>query len=328
MSTTWKSEPKSDPKKSGNYNLPDHNLGKSTPNTATNNLSASSRPLTLWSRQQKFAMIACFTILAVLLIVSACSKQSSKSALVAVSSPTTSNPSATTPSVPLSGSAISPIADSGTSASAAASAKKIARKRPANVLYADSNTGVSFLYPRKFALESGDKAQPQLAIVGDVPMNFAQPGGNIVATVEAPADSYPGTDFSSAFFNVNVNRNLSADACSHFAFVDTSNADGEAVDAEKVTIGDSVMEKTSSFAGTVEGYAETRYYHEYKDGVCYEYVLGLGTEGFSTEGNTKHVNDDEVIARLEKILATVKINPVESEPATQPEANGMAGGKE
>jgi hypothetical protein len=320
MSTTWKA----DPKKSSDNHLADHNLGKSISNSAKNNLPASSRPRTLWSRQQKFAMIACFAILAVLLIVSACSKQSSKSALVAVSSPKAMIPSALLPEP-----AVSPFAGAGTVATGSpASPKKIAKQRPANVLYSDSNTGVSFLYPRKFALESGDKAQPQLAIVGDVAMNFAQPGGTIVATVEAPADSYPGTDFSSAFFNVNVNRNLSPDACSHFAFVDTSNADGEAVDAEKATIGDSVLETTSSYTGSVDGHAETRYFHQYKNGVCYEYVLGLGTEGFSTEGTLKHVNDDEVIARLEKILATVKINPVEAERATPSEANGMAGGKE
>jgi hypothetical protein len=323
MSTAWKS---------GDKGSMDQNSAKTKLNS-TNNNATSPRTLTLWSRQQKFAMIACFTILAVLLIVSACSKQSSKSALVAVSSP-----AAAMPSAPLAAPAISPVADSGTASNPPTSKKKSAKKRPANVLYSDTNTGVSFLYPRKFTLESGDKAQPQLAIVGDVPMNFSQPGGNIVATVETPADSYPGTDFSSAFFNVNVNRNLSAEQCSHFAFVDTSNADGEAVDAEKITIGDSVMETTSSYAGTPDGHAETRYYHQYKGGACYEYVLGLGTEGYETQGNAKHVSDDEVIARLQKILATVKVNPVESEtasrstgtqsPATQSEAIGMASGKE
>jgi len=34
---------------------------------------------------------------------------------------------------------------------------------------------------------------------------------------------------------------------------------------------------------------------------CYEYVLGLGTEGFATEGGIEHVNRDEVFAKLEKI---------------------------
>jgi hypothetical protein len=313
MSTAWKSAAKA---------TTEGNFGKEKLNNAhANHLSNSQPRLTSWTRQQRFAMLACFAILAVLLIVSACSKQSSKSALVAVSTPS---------SVALAP-AVSPIDNSGTIAPVAvpaAKAKKAMKKRPPNVLYSDTYTGVSFLYPRKFMLESGDKAEAQFAAVGDVPMNFSEPGGNILATVEAPYNSYPGTDFRSAFFNVNLNRNLSADQCSHFAFTDTSNSDGEPVDAEKVNVGDSEMQTTSSYTALPDGHAQTRYYHQYKEGVCYEYVLGVGTEGFSTEGSVKHVNDDEVIARLEKILTTVKVTPPQPEPTSESVPTGMVGGKE
>jgi hypothetical protein len=213
-----------------------------------------------------------------------------------------------------------------TVAASTAPKKKAPKKRPANVSYSDPTSGVSFLYPRKFALATGDKA-PQLAGVGDVPMNFAQPGGVAVATVSVPSGSYPGTDFASAFFNVNVNRSLSEQACEHFAFVDTRNADGEPIDAEKVKIGPTGMEATSTFSASAIKQAETQYYHSYVNGACYEYVLGLGTEGFATEGGIEHVNRDEVFARLEKILATVKINPVEQERLAE-QSGGFAAGKE
>ncbi len=146
-------------------------------------------------------------------------------------------------------------------------------------------------------------------------MNFAEPGGAAVATVALPDNSYPGTDFASAFFNVNVNRSVSEQECSHFAFVDTRNADGEPVDAEKVKIGAADMLTTSTFSASAIKQLETQYYHRYENGACYEYVLGLGTEGFATEGGMQHVNRDEVFAKLEKILATVKVksNPVEPE---------------
>jgi len=174
-------------------------------------------------------------------------------------------------------------------------------------------------------LTSGDKALPQLAGVGDVPMNFVQPGGVAVATVALPDSSYPGTDFASAFFNVNVNRSVSEQECAHFAFVDTSNADGEPVDAEKVKIGSAEMEMTSNFSASAAAQAEAQYYHSYENGACYEYVLGLGTEGFATEGGVEHVNRDEVFAKLEKILATVKINPVEPEHVAEQTVSGVAG---
>ena len=300
MTTTWKS------------------ANQKSVSQATND-TISGMTLSSWSRQQKLAMIAGFAILGLLLALSACSKQSSKPALAAVSSP------ASTPATPA---VTAPPAAAPTAAGLRAPAKKTPKKRPANVTYSDPNSGVSFLYPRKFALTSGGKALPQLAGVGDVPMNFVQPGGVAVATVALPDRSYPGTDFASAFFNVNVNRSVSEQECAHFAFVDTSNADGEPVDAERVKIGSAEMEMTSNFSASVVAQAETQYYHSYENGACYEYVLGLGTEGFATEGGVEHVKRDEVFAKLEKILATVKINPVELEHVAEQATGGIAGDQE
>jgi hypothetical protein len=287
-------------------------------NQATNDNTISGTTLSSWSRQQKLAMIAGFAILGLLLAVSACSKQSPKPALVSVSSP------ASTPATPA---AAATPATTPTAAASPAPTKKTPKKRPANVTYSDPNSGVSFLYPRKFALSSGDKALPQLAGMDDVPMNFVQPGGVAVATVALPASSYPGTDFASAFFNVNVNRSVSEQECAHFAFVDTRNADGEPVDAEKVKIGSTDMEMTSDFSASAMKQAETQYYHSYENGACYEYVLGLGTAGYGAKDGIDPVNRDEVFAKLEKILATVKIGPVEREQVAEKTATSITGGK-
>jgi hypothetical protein len=284
------------------------------------NRTISEQMLSNWSRQQKLAMVAGFAILGLVLFVSACSKQSSKAALVGVSS------RASTQATP----AVAATALTATDPVPTAPEKRFSKKRPANVTYSDVNSGVSFLYPRKFALTSGDKAQPQLAAVGDAPMNFVETGGVTVSTVALPADSYPGTDFASAFFTVNLNRDISEQQCNHFAVVDTSNADGEPVDAERVKIGANDMEMTSNFYASTIQQAEAQYYHSYKNGACYEYVLGLGTAGFATEGGIEHVNRDEVFARLERILATVtvKTNPVESEHAAEQNGAGIVAGKE
>jgi hypothetical protein len=88
------------------------------------------------------------------------------------------------------------------------------------------------------------------------------------------------------------------------------------------------MEMTSNFSANAIKQAETQYYHSYENGACYEYVLGLGTEGFATEGGVLHVNRDDVFAKLEKILATVKINPLPEERAADPAPNSMSSGKE
>jgi hypothetical protein len=302
MTTTWKS-------------------GDKKPSNHEPNNTVSGTMLSSWSRQQKLAMIASFAILGLLLAVSACSKQGPKPALVGVSSPA---PSSATPAIAVT------AATTPTAAAVPARVKKTPKKRPANVTYSDANSGLSFLYPRKFALTSGDTAQPQLATVSrnEAPMNFVQPGGVTVATVALPGGSYPGTDFASAFFNVNVNRSVSEQECAHFAFVDTRNADGEPVDAEKVKIGSTDMEMISDFSANAIKQAETQYFHNYENGACYEYVLGIGTEGFATEGGIEHVNRDEVFAKLEKILASVKIKPVETEHGAEPSIATIAAGKE
>jgi len=306
MATIWKSTDQ----KSTNQ--------KST-NQATNN-TISGTTLSSWSRQQKLAMIAGFAILGLLLAVSACSKQSPKPALVGVSSPASSSATAAAATTPVT---------TPTAAASPASTKKTpkTKKRPANVTYSDANSGVSFLYPRKFALASGGK-EPQLSGMSDAPMNFVQPGGVAVATVELPSGSYPGTDFASAFFNVNVNRNVSEQECGHFAFVDSHNVNGGPVAAEKVKIGSTDMETTSNFSASAMTQTETQYYHSYQNGACYEYVLSVGTAGYGVKDGVEPVNRDEVFAKLEKILATVKISPVEQEHVAEQATSSTASGKE
>jgi hypothetical protein len=287
---------------------------KST-NDVTNQNTISGTMLPSWSRQQKLAVIASSVLLVLLLAISACSMLSSKPALT-ISSPA---PTFTTPP-----------ATPATIAAALEPAKKMQKKRPANVTYKDPGNGLSFLYPRKFALTAGYRLQPEFAGVGDAPMNFVQPGGITVAAVELPGDSYPDTDFESAFFNVNVNRSVSEQDCARFASVDARKADGEPIETAKVKVGATDMDTTSNFSANVVKQAETQYYHSYEAGACYEYVLGLGTEGFATEGGIKHVNRDRVFAKLEKILATVKVAPGEPEqavtPTVAPAAEAAAGG--
>jgi hypothetical protein len=97
-----------------------------------------------------------------------------------------------------------------------APAKKVVHKKPATVNYTDTSTGVTFEYPRRYAIETGTAATELLAS-NSMAMNFVQPGGVALAAVELPETSFANTDFSSAFFNVSVHKGLSADQCSQFA---------------------------------------------------------------------------------------------------------------
>jgi hypothetical protein len=94
--------------------------------------------------------------------------------------------------------------------------KKVVHKKPATVNYTDKTYGVTFEYPRRYAIETGNAAA-DLLLSSPVPMNFVQPGGVALAAVELPETSFANTDFSSAFFNVSVHKALTADQCTEFA---------------------------------------------------------------------------------------------------------------
>jgi hypothetical protein len=198
--------------------------------------------------------------------------------------------------------------------------KKVVRKRPATVNYSDKMYGVSFEYPRKYAIETGDAATGLVATT-PLPMNFVQPGGVALAAVELPETGFAQTDFSYAFFNVSVNKALTEEQCAQFAVPQTAPsapADSAAQpgpEASKLMLGDIALLGTEAVAGEGTTQSDVKYFHAFENSACYEFALNVTTVARPTEGGMKHVDRDKVFNRLEKILATVKINPVAPLPA-------------
>jgi hypothetical protein len=202
--------------------------------------------------------------------------------------------------------------------------KKVVRKVPATVTYADKSSGVSFQYPRKYALETGDAAN-ELVSSGPVPMDFVQPGGVALAAVALPESAYPNSDLASAFFDVSVNKALTAEQCGEFSVpqADPAAPADPAVQAtaqlSKLMIGDMELQSAENTASEGTREETSKYYHVFENGACYEFALNVVTTGIENQGGAKHVDREEVFQRLEKILATAKINPV-----TAPEVTASA----
>jgi hypothetical protein len=215
--------------------------------------------------------------------------------------------------------------------------KKIVRKVPPTVTYVDGVSGVTFQYPRKYSLKTGDAAA-ELVSSGPVPMDFGQPGGVALAAVALPDSTYPNSDLASAFFNVSVNKTLTADQCGEFSVPQPNPAApaDPSVQAtaqlatpplSKLMIGDMELESSdSNIAGQMtNGSREesSKYYHVFQNGACYEFALKVATSKLDTPTTTKpspsRIDREEVFHRLEAILATVKINPI-----TAPEVNAEA----
>jgi hypothetical protein len=230
-------------------------------------------------------------------------------------------------------------------------AKKVVRKRPASVNFNDKNYGVSFEYPRRYAIETGDAAGALIS-TSFLPMNFVQPGGVALAAVELPETSFANTDFSSAYFDVSVNKNLTAEQCGQFSVpqpkpmpADTAQAKPETSPAQassatstsstpesstsastatpsasesqgsKLLLGDMELRGTEAVSGEGNRQSDSKYFHAYQNGVCYEFALNVTTVA-RQDGVMKHVDRDKVFDRLEKILVTVKINPVVAQETT------------
>jgi hypothetical protein len=210
--------------------------------------------------------------------------------------------------------------------------KRVVRKSPPTVTYADDVTGVSFQYPRKYALKTGEAAK-ELVSSAPIPMDFVQPGGVALAAVELPDSVYPHSDLASASFEVSVNKTLTSDQCSEFSVPQPNPAapTDPAIQAtaqlatppisksgdRKLMIGDMelVSAETSATEETkVPQEESSKYFHVFQNGACYEFALKIATTKLDAPATTKpspnQINRDEVFQRLEKILATVKINPV------------------
>ena len=262
--------------------------------------------------------------------------------------------------------------------------KKVVHKKPATVNYTDKTYGVTFEYPRRYAIETGNAAS-DLLMSSPVPMNFVQPGGVALAAVELPETSFTNTDFSSAFFNVSVHKTLAADQCTEFAVpqpkivpvaaAETTSetkpetksdpepakpsASTEAASAQpgstptapststatqpvatqpaaapaaqsqpepqgsKLMLGDLELRATEAVSGEGTRQSDAKYFHVFQNGACYEFALNVTTVA-SQDGLIKHVDRDKVFDRLQKILATVKINPVTPEVTAETPATPAA----
>jgi hypothetical protein len=200
-------------------------------------------------------------------------------------------------------------------------ARKVVKKQPTAVLYADKNYGVTFRYPKRYTVKSADPTKPDTT--QQSAMNFVEPGGVNVVTVELPKNSYRGTDFFSASFNVSVNPTLSAEQCSQFALLHPDSAGHAYILPAKLKLAGMDLAAIEAISGPETSQSDSKYYHAFVNGACYEFALGLSTQAQAKDAEP-HDNEDPapavdrtiVFRRLQNILATVKIESVAAPEVT------------
>ncbi len=179
--------------------------------------------------------------------------------------------------------------------------------QPATRTFSSATYGVSFRYPASASLKAGNEAKMSWGWLGPVEMDFVQPGGVWVASVELPANSYPKTDFGLGFFSVTVNNTISASECVQFAYPTPIAPGIPQWPPVAVRLGVNELLEEHTFEGAMMKQASAYHYHLYANGACYEFILGLGTGGYGAVDGITQVDAGAVFERLREILSTVKI---------------------
>ncbi|HEX7287695.1 MAG TPA: hypothetical protein VF532_16015 [Candidatus Angelobacter sp.] len=182
--------------------------------------------------------------------------------------------------------------------------KKVVVKRPATVTYKDSTYGVSFRYPLKSTRLTAEKAER-------LPMNFAEPGGVTVTSLELPGSA------ASSLFHVSVKKGLTQEQCGKFALADPVQGSDAPIQNDDELGPTKVSVRGTEFvkAETVSDELDARYYHHFEPGqsgdgktdavpgTCYEFALGV----LDNPENTKQVDEVALFEKLERIFHTVTI---------------------
>jgi hypothetical protein len=234
------------------------------------------------------AICAGIVMTIVLFMAVSCSKKSDKP-VSNISAPTVPS---TTNSTPTASAAATPEAPK----------KAAKRHRPASATYVNGTYGVSFSYPRKYSLQSGDKQS-----TAPMQNSFLKSGAVQVATVDMPDDSYPDTDFSSALLNVSVNPGMTTEDCSQFV---AGSKDAGEVKPNTVKLGSNEFSEFEQINGEGNRKSDLKYFHLFKNGACYEFALDVDTT-VKTDGDLAQVDRGKVFHQLEKILASARIKEVE-----------------
>ena len=248
-------------------------------------------------KNQTVGALGALAMFAAVIVIGSCSRSSKP---VAVQQPLK-------PEVPVSAPAVAAPAPVTAPTPVVAKARK---RRAATLSYVNHEYGLSFNFPRNYRLQTQLKPGTGNA----VPMNFVHPGGKALAAVELPANSYPGTDFKSGFVNVNVNQGMTSEACAQFASPEMSTGAGtetsQEVKTSEVKLGAIEFHEVENSAGAAMKQSDARYYHVFGNGACYEFALGVGTDSDGNVEEVTPVDRKDVFGKLEKILATVKLQPV------------------
>ncbi len=188
--------------------------------------------------------------------------------------------------------------------------------------YSNPEQGVSFRYPRYYALEEGELEEHSFFLKRQEDLDLEQPGATLVATVLIPEDGYPNTTFEHGSLQLLVSDSATPKICKEFP---------DAGDPAVASALKNMPLQGVLFRGTEWQYQTAgtqvveRRYAGFANGQCYEFRLVVAAE-IATEpgGVTKPADEMRILRQLEKIAESAHFEQKRAAPAEELNADDTA----
>ena len=169
--------------------------------------------------------------------------------------------------------------------------------------YNNPEEGISFRYPRNYALEEGDVLERSFFLKRQEELDIERPGATLVATILIPEDGYPNTTFDHGSLQLVINKSVSEKSCRNSLVAGSSVNGSGTTKVQGVVFSWSQEESETGGTKVLE-----RTYAGYSQGTCYEFLLTLAVEETpDPDGFRKPADRAKIMKQLEKIISSAEI---------------------
>jgi hypothetical protein len=185
---------------------------------------------------------------------------------------------------------------------------KPAPRESAVSTYTNVDYGVTFRYPRNWALDEGpldeDTTDRVSGVRSQEELESEQAGGVLAATIVVPDDAFPNTTFAGGSVQFAMNRYLAGEGCRNFPGARLGDSNGAT--GTKMIQG-VVFAWADSNAGEGDKEFFERDYAGFSEGTCYEFFLRVGVEAAGNFDQAKPVNQKKIVGQLEKVVESLQM---------------------
>ena len=173
-----------------------------------------------------------------------------------------------------------------------------------SAVYTNSEYGLSFRYPRDYALEDGEVDEHSFFLRRQ---DELEPDTHLLATILIPDDGYPNTTFEHGSLQVLVHEGLDGESCRNLVDPDNGAVGAGRVRSLNTESGPIWWSEEKSIVDGTQ--IVEREYAAVIGGRCYEFyaVVAVG-ESTDAQGAEKPADAVKILRQLEKILLSVRVS--------------------